>query len=104
MLTLSLEFTIKSVDSVQRNAVRTDAGEDRTVPHTVPLRGGALQTDACGYFFQHKIFPTVVGRRLAALFLTDIVLKPHITSIRNTSKAKDKILHFVDRASCYDSW
>jgi len=25
-----------------RNAVRSNAGEDRTVPHTVPLRGGAL--------------------------------------------------------------
>jgi len=30
-----------------RNAVRTDAGEDRTVLHTVPLRGGAMQRDAC---------------------------------------------------------
>jgi hypothetical protein len=29
-----------------RNAVRTDAGEDRTVSHTVTLRGGALQRDA----------------------------------------------------------
>jgi hypothetical protein len=32
--------------SMYRNAVRSDAGEDRTVPHTVPLRGGALQRHA----------------------------------------------------------
>jgi hypothetical protein len=31
-----------TVYSLHRNAVRTDAGEDRTVPHTVPLRGGAM--------------------------------------------------------------
>jgi len=40
-----------SVDSVQRNAVRTDAGEDRIVPYTVPLRGCAMQRDACAYHF-----------------------------------------------------
>jgi len=37
------------VYSLYRNAVRSDAGEDRTVPHTVPLRGGAMQRDACSY-------------------------------------------------------
>ena len=35
--------------SLYRNAVRTDAGEDRTVPHTVTLRGGAMQRDATAY-------------------------------------------------------
>jgi len=34
-----------------RNAVRSNAGEDRTVPHTVPLRAGAPQKHACAYSF-----------------------------------------------------
>jgi hypothetical protein len=38
-------------DSVHRNAVRSDASEDRTVPHTVVLRGGAMQKDACAFCF-----------------------------------------------------
>ena len=41
----------ESNDSVHRNAVRTDAGEDRTVPRTVPLRGGNMERDACAYCF-----------------------------------------------------
>jgi hypothetical protein len=32
----------RPICSLHRNAVRTDAGEDRTVPHTVPVRGGAM--------------------------------------------------------------
>ena len=39
-------FTI-GVGFFHRNAFWTDACEEWTVPHTVPLRGGALQTDAC---------------------------------------------------------
>jgi len=41
----------ESNNSVHRNAVRTDAGEDRTASHTVPLRDGAMQRDACAYCF-----------------------------------------------------
>lgn len=36
--------------SLQRKAVRTDASKDRTLSHTVPLRGGTMQRDACAYF------------------------------------------------------
>lgn len=39
------------VGFLHRNAVWTDACEEWTVPHTVPLRGGALQRDACAYCF-----------------------------------------------------
>jgi len=37
--------------SLYRNAVRNDGDEDRTVPHTVPLRGGAMQRHASAYQF-----------------------------------------------------
>jgi len=30
---------------------RSNGGEDRAVPHTVPLRGGALQRHPCAYCF-----------------------------------------------------
>jgi hypothetical protein len=44
--------------SLYRNAVRTDAGEGRTVPHTVLLRGGAMQRDACAYCLWKEIILT----------------------------------------------
>ena len=37
--------------SLQINAFRTDASKDRTVSHTVPLLGGAMQIDASAYCF-----------------------------------------------------
>jgi len=49
-----------------RNAVRTDAGEDWTVSHTVPLRSGDPQKHAIAYWFWHKIFLLDSRGRVAA--------------------------------------
>ena len=46
------------------NAVRTDAGEDRTVPHTVPLRGGAMQRHTCAFAFNTKSFLLQMNREI----------------------------------------
>ena len=35
---------------------RTDAGEDRSMPHIVPLQGGALQRDVCANCSQPEVF------------------------------------------------
>jgi len=45
-----VSFT-SDVGLFQRNAVLTDACEEWTVPHTVPLRGGAIQRDSCAVCF-----------------------------------------------------
>jgi len=56
-------FDTWSVDSLHRNAVRTDAGEDRTVPHTVPLRRGAMQRNAWASCLWSKIYAFANWRR-----------------------------------------
>ena len=68
---------IRFVVYFHRNAVRTDAGEDRTVLYAVPLRGGAMQRHICAYSFLHKIFPLDIERRDTAVFQTGTVVKPH---------------------------
>jgi len=63
-----------------RNAVRTDAGEDRTLSHTVTLRGDATQKNACACCFWHKIFPLDSRRRVTAYIQTRTAMTPHICS------------------------
>jgi len=63
-----------------RNAFRTDAGEDRTVPHTVPLRGGSPQKHACAYCVWHKIFSLDSWRRVTADIQTHTAMKLHTGS------------------------
>ena len=63
-----------------RNAVRPNAGEDRTVPHTVPLRGGAMQTHACVCSDWQKVFPPGNRRRFTADIQTHTAMKPHTCS------------------------
>jgi len=65
----------RSVNSVHRNAVRSNADEDRIVPHTVPLRGGAMQRDACAYSLGHKICFSDDGRGGSAVLQKNSVLK-----------------------------
>ena len=51
---INLQFKVPdncSFYSLYRSAVRSDAGEDRTVPHTVTLRSGAMQRHASEYCF-----------------------------------------------------
>jgi hypothetical protein len=57
-----------------RNAVRSNAGEDRTVLHTVPLRGGAMQRDTCAYSFRPKIFLTTDARGDSSVLQQNAVL------------------------------
>jgi hypothetical protein len=64
-----------TVYSLHRNAVRTDAGEDRTVPHTVPLRGGAMQRHACADYFWTKIFLTADTRGGSTVLQQNAALK-----------------------------
>ena len=60
-----------------RNAVRSNAGEDRTVPHTVPLWGGAMQTHARVCCFWHKIFHLDIESSDSPVFQTGTALKSH---------------------------
>ena len=64
-----------SFHSLYRNAVRFDAGEDRTVPHTVTLRGGAMQRDACAYFLRNKIFLAADEWGVSTVLQQNAVLK-----------------------------
>ena len=51
---IGLQFEVPvncSLYSLYRNAVRSDAGEDRTVPHTVTFRGDAMQRHASAHCF-----------------------------------------------------
>jgi hypothetical protein len=61
--------------SVYRNAVRTDAGEDRTVSHTVPLRGDAMQRHACADCFGSKIILNADARGISTVLKQNSVLK-----------------------------
>ena len=58
------------------SAVRTDAVEVRTVPHTVPLRGGAPQKHTCAYCVWHKVFLLDSRRRVTADIKTRTAMKP----------------------------
>ena len=81
---ICIYMTVKFIPSFflyfHRNAVRTDAGEGRTVSHTVPLPGGAPQKHTCASSFWHKIFPLHSRRRVTADIHTLTDIKPHIYS------------------------
>ena len=75
-----------------RNAVRSNAGDGRTVPHTVPLRGGAPQKHACACSDWHKIFPLDSRRRVTADIQRLTAVKPHTCSY-------DALCHKLDACS-----
>jgi hypothetical protein len=61
--------------SLYRNAVRSDGAEGRTVPHTVPLRRGALQRHAPENCLWTKIFLFADARGDSTLLQQNAVLK-----------------------------
>jgi len=78
-----------------RNAVRSNAGEDRTVPHTVTLRGDAPQKYACACCFWHKIFLLYSRRKVTADIQTRTAMTPHTYSHGALSNKLDTCSRFI---------